>query len=316
MSRRRLSGIALLVLLAFLLLGLGWVGLPSLGGIAMTQSDSLDTRVAQAFERARAGDFEQVSQLANAGAGVIPHLQAYVGDGDEMLRLQAVSLLATFDDARALPLLKQALADPLQDIRARAALALYEHFDPPQLAKDESFGKALRGSLDQGNDAAAAILLLAWFPNEESRSSILALRERAGEGLSELHSWTPAVRTSLVGNVALSRIGDRDARLSLLERIGAGDLKELSFLLSVLREIDSPEVTHALAKATLADEREVQDGVPSGAEPELRLCDLAVVAFSKDLGLEMKFPVDEPRRFTAAEIEAVRQALRESLPRG
>lgn len=279
----------------------------------MTKSDSLAARVDQAFDRVRAGDFEQVSQLADAGSAVIPHLEPYVRDDNEMLRLQAVSLLTTFDDPRALPLLKLALADPLQDIRARAALALYERFDPQQLARDADMGKALRASLDQGNDAAGAILLLAYFPGDQSSASLVALRERAGEGLSELHSWTPAVAVTLVSNIALSRLGDRESRLALLERIDAGDLQELTFLLSVLREIDS-KVAHALADATLGDEREVAGGVPSGVAAPLRLCDLAVVAFSKHFGLDVKFPLDETGRFTAAEIEAVRQALQESLP--
>jgi len=99
-----------------------------------------------------------------------------------------------------------------------------------------------------------------------------------------------------------------------LETINSGEPKELEFLFSVLREIDAPEVIHGL-KQVLKDERPTKAGVPSGAEPELRLCDLAVNALVRGLDLKVDSELSESDRYTPEQIEAVRQAINQSLPR-
>lgn len=277
-------------------------------------NNDIVNQVNAAFAAAREGDYEPVSQLGEQGVGIIPHLQPYLRDENEMVRLQAVALLTAFDDPAAIPLLTQALGDPLQDIRARAALALYERHDPLQLAERPELGAALRTSLDQGNDAAAAILLLGYFPDEASLKALDALRERAGDAQTELASWAPVVPVQLPVAVSLSRLGDRAARLTLLQTSADGSLAEREFLLSVLREIDALEVLHALASA-LDDTREIGGGVPSGIQPQRRLCDLAVVSLVKRLNLPVNFTVGDQQRFTSREIDAVRQAMASGFPR-
>jgi len=281
-------------------------------GIAM--NNDIANQVNAAFAAAREGNYEPVSQLGEQGAGVIPHLQPYLRDENEMVRLQAVALLTAFDDPAAIPLLTQALGDPLQDIRARAALALYERHDPLQLAERPELGEALRASLDQGNDAAAAILLLGYFPDEASLKALEALRDRAGDAQTELATWAPVVPVQLPVAVSLSRLGDRAARLTLLQTSADGSLAEREFLLSVLREIDSLEVLHALA-STLDDTHEIGGGAPSGVQPQRRLCDLAVVSLVKRLNLPVNFTVTDQQRFTSGEIDAVRKAMVSGLPR-
>lgn len=296
-----------IMLLLFLLISV----LPR--GIAM--NDNLANQVNAAFTAAREGDYELVSQLSEQGPKVIPHLQPYVRDENEMVRLQAVALLTTFDDSAAIPLLTVALGDSLQDIRARAALALYEQHDPLQLADRPELGEALRASVQQGNDAAAAILLLGYFPGESTLATLQALSERAGAAQTELANWMPVVPVMLVAAVSRSRLGDSEARQALLQTSVEGTLAEREFLLSVLREIDAPQVLHALASA-LDDTQEIGGGVPSGIQPQRRLCDLAVTAFVERLNLSVAFNISDQRRFTPAEIDAVRQAIVNSLPRG
>lgn len=281
-------------------------------GIAM--NDEIAVQVNAAFTAARKGDYEPVSQLGEQGAKIIPYLQPYLQDEDEMVRLQAVALLTTSDDPTAIPLLALALRDPSQDLRARAALALYERYDPLQLAERPTLGEALRASLDQGNDAAAAILLLSYYPGEPTLAALQALDERAGDAQTELAAWTPVVPVTLVTAISRSRIGDRAARQALLHTSVDGSPAEREFLLSVLREIDSPEVLHALASA-LDDTQEIGGGVPSGIQPQRRLCDLAVVSLIKRLNLKVNFTVNDQRRFTPTEIDAVRQAMIAGLPR-
>ncbi len=279
-----------------------------------TMTDDIAAQVDTAFTAAREGHYELISQLGEQGAKVIPYLRPYVQDTSEMVRLQAVALLTASTDARAVPLLEIALTDSSQDIRARAALGLYERHDPVQLATRPELGEALRASVNQGNDAAAAILLLSYFPGKATQTALTALRERAADGQTELAAWTPVVPVRLVIEVSQSRLGDAEARLALLKTSASGTLAELEFLLSVLREIDAPELLHALAQS-LNDTREISSGLPSGAEPKRRLCDLAVVALVQRLDLPVKFALSESRRFTPAEIASVRRAMVDTLPR-
>ncbi len=283
-------------------------------GIAM--NDDIAVQVNAAFAAARQENYELISQLAERGAQVIPYLKPYLRDDSEMLRLQAVALLTVSTDPAAIPLLTLALRDPSQELRARAALALYERHDPVQWAERPEVGEALRASIDQGNDAAAALLLLGYFPGESSLKTLQALNERAGEAQTELATWAPVVPVHLPVAVSLSRLGDQAGRLTLLQTSAEGSLAEREFLLSVLRELDSPEVLHALAAGTLSDVSEIGGGVPSGVQPQRRLCDLAVVSFVKRLNLPVNFTVNDQRRFTPAEIDTVRQAMAASLPRG
>ncbi|MDQ5908935.1 MAG: repeat protein [Pseudomonadota bacterium] len=283
-------------------------------GLAM--NDDIAAQVNAAFTAARQDNYELISQLAEQGASVLPYLKPWLQDEHEMLRLQAVALLTTSTDPAAIPLLALALRDPLQDIRGRAALALYEQHDPLKLAERPEVGAALRASVDQGNDAAAAILLLGYFPGDASLKTVQALNERAGDAQTELATWAPVVPVRLPVAVSLSRLGDRAGRLTLLQTSADGSLAEREFLLSVLRELDSPEVLHALATGTLNDVSEIGGGVPSGIQPQRRLCDLAVVSFVKRLNLPVNFMVNDQRQFTPAEINAVRQEMVNRLPRG
>lgn len=283
-------------------------------GIAM--NDDIATQVNAAFTAARQDNYELISQLTELGAPVIPHLQPWLQDEHDMLRLQAVALLTTSTDPAAIPLLALALRDASQDIRARAALALYERHDPLKLAERPEVGEALRASVAQGNDAAAAVLLLGYFPGDASLKTVQALNERAGDAQTELATWAPVVPVRLPVAVSLSRLGDRAGRLTLLQTSTDGSLTEREFLLSVLRELDSPEVLHALATGTLSDVSEIGGGVPSGVQPQRRLCDLAVVSFVKRLSLPVNFTVNDQRQFTPAEINTVRQAMVNRLPKG
>ncbi|MFO1372586.1 MAG: HEAT repeat domain-containing protein [Candidatus Competibacteraceae bacterium] len=277
-------------------------------------NDDIAAHVNTAFAAARMGNYALISQLGEQqGAQVIPYLAPYLRDADERVRLQAVALLTTFTDPRAVPLLGLALADSQQDMRRRAALALYERYDPIQLAARPEIGDALRASVNQGNDAAAAVLLLGYFPGEPTQAALTALNERVADGQTELDSWAPVVPVKLVIAVSQSRLGDQKARLALLRKSADGTLAEREFLLSVLREVDAPEVLHALAQ-TLNDTREVSGDLPAGVSPRRRLCDKAVVAFVRRLELPINFQISESRRFTPAEIASVRRAIAASLP--
>lgn len=284
------------------------------GRAAVTDSTGNAERVEAAFAAARSGDFGPSSELASLGEGVAPLLAPYVTDSEEDIRRQAVALLAAIDGEAALAPLATALADGSQDIRQRASTALYESYDPGRLAERPEVGEALRNSIQQGNESGGAILLLGYFPGAGSEEVLRGLRQRRGSGMTEVFSWSPVVPISLPANVALSRLGEQEARDALMSRIEAGDLEDLRFMLYALRDIDAPALLHALKDATLDDTREVFGEMPSGVEPQIRLQDLAVTQFAKRFGLQMDFEVSGQKQYSDDEIAAVRTAIDERMP--
>jgi len=114
--------------------------------------------------------------------------------------------------------------------------------------------------------------------------------------------------------VSLSALGDSESRAELLKLIDSGDRSHLMFLLDVLGEVDSPRVLHAL-KRCLDDETETSAGVPSGATPRRRLCDLAVDAFVDRLRLTVGFERKEHGRYGKDEIGEVKNRVDTSVPK-
>jgi hypothetical protein len=281
---------------------------------AVSDSTGNAERVEAAFAAARSGDFGPSSELASLGEGAAPLLAPYVTDGDEEVRRQAVALLAAISGKGAVAPLAKALVDGSQDIRQRASAALYENYDPRDLGKRAEVGEALRNSIRQGNESGGAILLLGYFSGPKSKETLRNLQQQRGGGMTEVFSWSPVVPISLAADDALSRLGDQEARKALTSRIEAGELEELQFLLYVLRDIDAPSVIHALKDATFEDAREVPGEVPSGAEPQIRLQDLAVTQFVKRFGLRMPFDVSGDRRYSDDEVAAVREAVDKRVP--
>ena len=157
-------------------------------------------------------------------------------------------------------------------------------------------------------------MLLGYFPGKETESLLREVRDRKERSQTKLFEWFPVVMVSLPANVALSRLGDKRSRMALLDAIEASRPAELEFLLTAIREIDAPEVLYSLKRA-LDDQREVSAGVPSGAEPKRRLCDEPVNAFVKRLQLNVGVELSSARRYSKAEIDAVRNGIDASIPK-
>lgn len=199
------------------------------------------------------------------------------------------------------------------DSAGRAALELFESLDATERMADAEISAAVRASVAEGNHNAAALLLLGYDTSTEAAVLLSDLRDAGAGSLTKLQPWTQVVPVTLVVDIALSRLGDGEARNRLLELIENGELATLTFLVSVLREIDTPELLQALARS-LDDEREVSGGVPSGAAPARRLADDAVDAFVERLGLDVDFSLDSARRYTAAEVGDVKSRILGSIP--
>src|SRR6266542_3175660 len=274
----------------------------------------LAERVQRAFQAVREKDLGPVSGLQALGLAVVPLLPPYLEDASEDVRREAVSLLAVSDGEGALPLLVRALADTSPDIRERAALALYERYEPAQLAAHAGACKALAALAAGDNPSAAALLLLGYCPGPETERVLRTVAAQTPAPPVRLFPWSAPVVASLPARVALARLGDREAQLALAQAVAGDTPAELEFLLAALREIEAPTVLRALT-GVLADTRKAATVAHSGAVPQHRLCDVAVNAFVRRFSLKIGFELSEVLPYSVDQLDDVRRRVDAAIPR-
>ena len=230
-------------------------------------------------------------------------------DQDEDARREAVLLLGELKDEQACQTLLPALVDPSQDIRQRAARALYQ-CDRSTITNETSAGALFRESIELGNPAAAAILLLGYFPDDKTTTALNGITEKSVP--VKLESWMIPVPATLAAAVSLTRLQQSESKVRVLKSIARDSLDEQVFLLNVLSDIDEKDILRSLA-GFLSDQREIRYGVPSGATPRRRLCDMALDKFVKRLDLKIDFPLAPSGRYSDAQLKKVKTAIFEAI---
>lgn len=305
---RRLAPVLAAALLAGALATAGPAGPPP----------SAKERAARALAAARVGDMGPSADLARLGPSVVPHLAPFLSDPSEDVRTQGVAVLREIGGASAVPLLVAALGDASLEVRERSASALWDRCEPGAVLAAAGAEARLRALVEEETSAAGAYLLLGRSREPASRDALARAAARK-EPLVKLSPGALPVPAALAARVALSRLGDREARAALLRWSDAGVAPgppppERLFVLAALGEVDDPALLHAVASA-LDDERPVAGGVPSGAAPSRRVCDVAVEAFVARLRLAPGFALSEARRYDAAERARVKARIDAALPR-
>lgn len=268
-----------------------------------------EATLTQAFEAAKAGDYGPLSALPTPSSAAIPVIERALSDDSEVVRREAVTLLGLANDAAAAPALARALLDPVDDVATRAAAALYR-LGPDAIEADASVGERLREAVGKGLTAGGALLMLAHVKAKAATIATLkALREAKGDGLTEVFSSSPTVPVALMVDVSLAKLGDGAAEDRLAAAIGKQDLTASQFLLSALREIDSPRLIETLATATLVDARLVEGDAPSGAVTGLRLADLAATRLAQRFRLPVGLDDTADERLPEETLQAVKAAL-------
>lgn len=204
----------------------------------------------------------------------------------------------------------QQLGAPTADQRERAARALLERCERSRIGADSAAAARLRAMVDLRDASAAALLLLGDRPDEASRA---ALRAAAGSGLMvKLDPWLAPVPAALAAAVALARIGTDEDRAALAVAATQPALGERIFLLHVIGDVHAPSALRAMF-GYLHDTREIGQGLPAGASPRRRLCDLALDALVRRLHLQPPFTLRLAGRYTATEIDGVEHAALAAL---
>lgn len=272
-------------------------------------------QVAKAFAAVKRGDLSQLSSLEKLGSSAVPALAPLVADPDENVRREAVALLAVVGGESAVPPLSRALSDSSTDVAERAALALYERFDPDQVVANSDAAKATLASIAAGRPTAATLLLAGYLPGEATKQSLRRFLEQPGSNYeTTLLSGSSPVSARLPAQLALARLGDVEAMRSVAELTERAPVAEWQLLFSAIRDINAPLMLHALKRA-LDDQRETAAGIPSHAGPKRRVCDEAVNALTNRLKLKTSFPLTTTQRYSPDQLAEVRRLIDEMLPK-
>ena len=200
------------------------------------------------------------------------------------------------------------------DTQARETAAYHVFVENPNsLAGDERAAQALQELLASGEPSTAAILLSSFAPGDRTLDSLRRVKHDAGDQPAKLHPWSQPVALRWAANLALSRLGDDEARSALLGSAESASTDERLLMLDAIDTIDDPPLLHQVAKY-LSDEAEISRGVPSGAEPRRRVQDYAVDRLAGRLKLALSFPLNSSGRYTPEQIEETRRLIRRSVP--
>ena len=260
--------------------------------------NAANTQVIKVFNKVKNGDTSEVSELIKLDDDIVPDVAVYLQADSEDVRREAVSLLGVLGGEQACTAILTTLTDSSADIRQRSARILYR-CDHTVLMKNDATSMQLGKSIKMGNTAAAAMLLLANFPDAESKAILVDMTKK--DQKVKLLDWMPPVSSSLVASVSLTRMKSEVGKKYLIDSIKSGSINDLLFILNIMPDIDDMDVLQFLTKL-LSDKREISQGIPSGATPKRRLCDLAVNAFAKKLNLDYGFKLSQEKRYTVAEL--------------
>ncbi len=274
----------------------------------MSKSVNIEAEVNEAFLAVKKGDLSLTAGLVRHEDAIVEYIAPLLIDGNEAVKIEVVALLDAVGSEAAAIALVDALSDQSEEVRDRSSRSLYKFLN--NTTKQINFESKLVKGIELGNPGAAALLLLGYTTAGEE----LLKKHLPEERLVKLVQYGPVIPARLPAMIALSRLGNEQARLSLNTEIISGDINTLELLLQAIDSIDSPGLLHALANKTFADEREISDGVPAGAQPARRVADLAVDVFVNRLQLEISFELAPSRRYNSDDINSVRGLIRDAIP--
>jgi hypothetical protein len=224
-----------------------------------------------------------------------------------------VDLLSAVGGADALAPVLPYIGDADPDLRARASAAALKVVlanGPPSGPVAEQLQTEITAALEAPDAEGGVLLLGALAPGAEDALEA----QLSGTRLVKAQPQEPTAPAALAARLALSALGDDEARTSLLKQIPEAEPDSLVFMLKALPLIDAPEVLHALAATTLSSDAPVADGLPSGAEPAREVADVAVEAFVARLSLSPGFKVTPGAIYTADQRAEVESLITGSIP--
>ncbi len=191
------------------------------------------------------------------------------------------------------------LTDSSAEARERAATEFAAQWG--RKAVEPAAAAALRRSIEMGNAAAAAYLLLGAAGDAES-AALLQRRQESPEGEVKWDLSSQPVSEALAAMVARMQQAPAEVKPLVLEAAAKPEPPEARFLLDALPFLDDREVIARLGHL-------LDDTRPLPNEQRRRLCDYALTALATRLELKLSFEVRDFGRYTAEQFAEVKKAM-------
>lgn len=266
-----------------------------------TQAATLDA----AFAAVRKGNLQPIARV-KVSSKQMPELTQYLQDRNAAVRRETAVLLASLGEPACVTLI-DALVDSEADNRERAARSLHR-LCPDIVKRGDSSAKRLRETIQLGNASAYAFAMLGRSVDGVDKQFVLS---HLGDTKTMLkrEPGSPAVVTDVAATLAAAVMGQPEG----VARLPAAllPLGNAEFFAASLGEIDDRSTMPATALAVLAglfdDRRSVNSGVPSGAAPRRRVCDVAADQFIVKLKLQSTIALRSGESYRDAELQTLKQ---------
>jgi HEAT repeat protein len=240
-----------------------------------------------------AKDSESVEFSRQSGPPVVPHVEPYLKNPDQEIRLLAVDCLAAAGGPEAVKLLIRSLSDTNEQIRANAVNAL--HINLPMGQED-----ALIGAWDASRtrDGYVRQQIPMVLGRMQARSKIADLKRRlAGEPRLD-------IRDGMVAGLA--KLGDSEARQMLAGMLRDARGKRTADVIDYVKYEDEPWVIPMLGPPL--QRREIAVDLSSHRrEVKRRECDLAADEVIRISKARFSFAIDAAAQYSDAQINEVLQ---------
>lgn len=239
----------------------------------------------------RAKNFDVIDAAEKAGPSVVPSIEKYLHDKDEVIRLLAVNSIAAAGGPRAPQLLIQSLGDANEQVRDNAVNALHKRVPTGQQA-------ALLAAWDasQTRDGYVRQQIPMVVGRTHESSAIPQLHERLARDARQL------VKDGVIAGLA--KLGDVPARATLGEMLRDAKGPRTADLMEFVTYEDEPWVIPLLVP--VLKRRDIARIISTHViEIRRRDCDLAVDEVIRISKARFSFPVDTLAQYTEAQIDEV-----------
>ncbi|MEO7253241.1 MAG: hypothetical protein ABIZ64_03255 [Casimicrobium sp.] len=269
--------------------------------VSATQAATLEA----AFTAVRKGNLQPIAQ-AKVTAKQMPELTRYLHDPNASVRREAAVLLTSLG-ASTCSALTEALVDSDADNRERAARSLHQ-LCPDIVKRVDGSGKRLRESIRLGNTSAYAFAMLGRSVDEVDKQFVLS---HLGDSktMVKREPASPPVSIEVAATFAAVVMGQTEGVARLPTAMLP--ISNAEFFAASLGEIDDRSALLPKALAALAglldDRRSVSAGVPSGALPRRRVCDIAADQVIAKLQLHSTIALRVGEAYSDAELQTLKR---------
>jgi hypothetical protein len=281
----------------------------------------IERSVKKAFDALRNEDFQYVNKLESLGEKLIPYLEPYLFDENDLVWHEVLNLLVIFYTKEGSVLLAKMLAD--QESFYGTSNKIHEFLKASVIAESPEIRAALLKSFSENRYSLTGILLLKSFPGAETEKVLEKVKLDYGDKTEVLPIQFLTLRISLVANLVLCNINNSTGCGDLTQQIETITTNEAFFLMLMLDDIKNPEILQKLQNSLLADTRiyvstqseaiyKNPDGSSRFVRPQSRVCDIAVDFLIRRFKVKVSFEAGK-KTYTQSEIDELNKKLNLAL---